>query len=59
MGEVESIKGWQIQLNLILELADLGYRMRTDIARYMVNEVDISSFINTEITEKIQVWSIG
>ena len=41
MGEVESIKGWQIQLNLILELADLGYRMRTDIARYMVNEGDI------------------
>lgn len=41
MGEVGSIKGWQIQLNFILELADLGYRMRKDIARYMVNEVDI------------------
>lgn len=24
-----------------IRIADLGYRIRTDIARYMVNEVDI------------------
>lgn len=41
MGEVESIKGWQIQLNFILELADLGYGIGKDIARYMVNVADI------------------
>lgn len=41
MGEVESIKGWQSQLNFILELADLGYRIGKDTARYMVNVADI------------------